>query len=177
MEKTIGHEKKDEIMKALKESGFRMTKQRDLIVSTILDKCGGPVPPGIQEILSGVQEQDFSIGMATIYRTVEVLSRLGFVSLIDQGDGFNRITLAQGNITIHAFCRCCGKSVPVPEGEKIVQIISELTHSEEFTLIPQAFRICGLCSDCRNSDVARDLPGRRGKGAGKGCHCKRHRVD
>nr|WP_321502165.1 Fur family transcriptional regulator [uncultured Dethiosulfovibrio sp.] len=177
MDKTTGHEKKDNIMRALKESGFRMTKQRDLIVSAILEKCDDPVPPGIQEILSKVQEQDFSIGMATIYRTVEVLSRLGFVSLIDQGDGFNRITLAEGKITIHAFCRCCGKSVVVPEENKLIDAISELAHSEDFTLIPQAFRICGLCSDCRDSDVARDLPGKRGRGVGRGCHCKRRGQD
>lgn len=173
MDKAVDQGRKEEIMKALKDSGFRMTKQRDLIVSAILEKCDSPVPPGIQEILSKVQEQDISIGMATVYRTVEVLSRLGFVSLIDQGDGFNRITLAEGKITIHAFCRCCGKSVPVPEEEKIVEVISSLAKGDQFTLLPQAFRICGLCSECRDSDIARDFPGRRkGKGHGLGCRCR-----
>ncbi|MDD4836987.1 MAG: transcriptional repressor [Synergistales bacterium] len=173
MDNTIDLGKKDEIMKALKDSGFRMTKQRDLIVSAILEKCDSPVPPGIQEVLSKVQEQDGSIGMATVYRTVEVLSRLGFVSLIDQGDGFNRITLAEGKITIHAFCRCCGKSVPVPEEEKLIEVISSLVKGDKFTLLPQTFRICGLCSDCRDSDIARDLPGRRrGRGQGRGCRCR-----
>lgn len=178
MSKEESLNRKDKIMKALKDSGFRMTKQRDLIVAAILEKCDSPVPPGTQEILSKVQEQDTSIGMATVYRTVEVLSRLGFVSLIDQGDGFNRITLAEGKITIHAFCRCCGKSVPVPEEKRLIDIISDLAHSDQFTLLPQAFRICGLCSDCQDSDIARDIPGRRrgrggGNGGGRGCRCGR----
>ncbi len=177
MENTVNQAKKDEIMKALKDSGLRMTKQRDIIVSTILDKIGEQVPPGIQEILLSVQGQDPSIGMATIYRTVEVLSRLGFLSLVDQGDGFKRMTLAQGEITVHAFCRCCGRSVPVPASEekKIVEAISQLAKSDEFTLLPQAFRICGLCSDCRDSDILSDPYPRlgRGHGGGRGCRCRR----
>lgn len=176
MEKTAKETKKDEIMNALKDSGLRTTKQRDLIVSAILEKMNDPVPPGIQDVLSSVQEQDPSIGMATVYRTVEVLSRLGFLSLIDQGDGFKRMTLAQGGITVHAFCRCCGRSVPIPpeEEKKILDTLSKLSESGKFTLLPQAFRICGLCRDCRNSPVLSDpFPGMgRGRRNGRGCRCR-----
>lgn len=167
MENSVNRTKHDEIMKALKERGFRMTKQRDLIVSAILEKTCDPVPPGIQEILSAVLKKDPSIGMATVYRTVEVLANLGFLNLVDQGDGFKRMTLSQGKISVHAFCRRCGRSVPIPfeEKEKIIQSLSNLSESGKFTLLPQAFRICGLCRDCQESHNPE----------GMGCRCMRRR--
>lgn len=167
--------KKEEIMTAIKESGFRMTRQRDLIVATVLERIEKEdVAPGMQEILTSVQELDPSIGMATIYRTVEVLSKLGFISLIDQGEGFNRVTLNQGDITIHAFCRNCGKSISIPNEKDLVDSIRELTLCDEFTLLPQAFRICGICDDCRNEGVSlEDLPPGRGRGMGRRCRRRR----
>lgn len=169
-------EKKKQIMQELKERGFRTTRQRDLIVNVVLEKVNET--PGIQELLSYAQAEDPTIGMATIYRTVEVLVQMGYLSLVDQSEGFNRITLADGGIKIHAFCRNCGKNIDIPEEGKIADIVSELAKQKGFKLLPQAFRICGICSVCQgkmNDEELKNPPiFNRGRGRGR---CWRNRQN
>jgi len=53
----------------LKERGFRITKQRKLIISTILEnECSC-----CKEIYYQVHEKDHTVGIATVYRMIKTL--------------------------------------------------------------------------------------------------------
>ena len=65
--------KKEAVLDLLRERGFRITKQREIIVDTILDKeCSS-----CKEIYYLASKKEPGIGMATVYRLVNVLEEIG----------------------------------------------------------------------------------------------------
>ncbi len=63
------------IISRLKERGFRITKQRKLIISTILEHdCSC-----CKEIYYQVRERDQGIGIATVYRMIKTLEEAGVI--------------------------------------------------------------------------------------------------
>jgi Fur family ferric uptake transcriptional regulator len=69
----------DQYMGLLKSRGFRLTNQRRIIVETLLRKLGTHL--NARELLDLAQEEDPSIGIATIYRTIELLNSLGMLNM------------------------------------------------------------------------------------------------
>ena len=71
-EKLIRTEK-DKILRRLRESGMRVTRQRELILDVVLEQeC-----TSCKEIYYRASKKDKNIGIATVYRMVNVLSELG----------------------------------------------------------------------------------------------------
>ena len=67
---------KESIIIKLKENGCRITKQRKLILDIILEnRCSS-----CKEIYAQAAKLDHSIGMASVYRLVKELERIGVLS-------------------------------------------------------------------------------------------------
>lgn len=65
----------DTIINRLKAQGFRITKQRRLIISVILEQdCSC-----CKEIYYQVREKDRTVGIATVYRMIKTLEETGFI--------------------------------------------------------------------------------------------------
>ena len=67
------HMQKDMVIKKLREQGFRITKQRKLLIDIIL----GEICSCCKEVYILASKQDPGIGMATVYRTVDALEQVG----------------------------------------------------------------------------------------------------
>ncbi len=68
----VSHEK-DHILRQLRRSGFRVTKQRELILDIIFEhECAS-----CKEIYYQAIQKDPKIGMATVYRMVNTLMDIG----------------------------------------------------------------------------------------------------
>jgi len=67
---------KDEIIRKLKERGCRITRQRLLLLDiTLENECSS-----CKEILYRASKIDAGIGMATVYRMVNILEEIGAIS-------------------------------------------------------------------------------------------------
>ena len=67
---------KDAVIQKLKEQGCRITKQRQLLLDVILkEEC-----TCCKEIYYKAVEQDSGIGVATVYRMVNLLEEIGAIS-------------------------------------------------------------------------------------------------
>lgn len=64
---------KEEIIARLKENGFRITKQRELLIDIILNGNNSCC----KEVYYLAQKKDPGIGTATVYRTVDALEKIG----------------------------------------------------------------------------------------------------
>ena len=67
------------VISVLKENGFRITKQRKLIIQTILNSDGA----SCKEIYHKVISQDSSVGSATVYRMIRLLEDVGVLKHVD----------------------------------------------------------------------------------------------
>lgn len=69
-------DKLESVLDKLKENGFRITKQRKLLIDIILSDefCS------IKEIYYKAIRQDPAIGIATVYRMINVLEDIGAIN-------------------------------------------------------------------------------------------------
>ena len=74
------------VISLLKDNGFRITKQRKLILKTILSSDGA----SCKEIYHKVISQDSTIGSATVYRMIRLLEDVGVLKHVDMISIVNR---------------------------------------------------------------------------------------
>lgn len=137
----------EKYLETLKNAGFRLTNQRKMIIRTLLENIGEH--PNAQELLEMVQKEDPSIGIATVYRTVELLNQMDILNLSNREEGFRRYEISDEKIHLHFYCRCCGKVIHTRVSDDKKKILGEWAQEENFTILPQTFEICGICEDCQ----------------------------
>ena len=67
------------VISLLKEKGFRITKQRKLMIDIILNSNGA----SCKEIYHKVVSRDSTVGSATVYRMIRLLEDIGIVKHVD----------------------------------------------------------------------------------------------
>ena len=72
------------LLEKCQKSGFKLTNQRELVIS-ILESSEDH--PDVDELFSRALEQDKSVSIATVYRTVKLLEDANFIEKLEFGDG------------------------------------------------------------------------------------------
>ena len=67
----------DELLRALREGGARITKPRKLIIQILADK--GDEHPDAMDIFRRAVRQDSRISLPTVYRTLKMLEEHGVI--------------------------------------------------------------------------------------------------
>ena len=62
--------------KALREAGLRVTQQRLVLLSILMDAVDHP---NADELLNRAREADDSVSLATVYRTISTLEEAGLI--------------------------------------------------------------------------------------------------
>ena len=132
----------------LSDKNLKMTPQRRLILDTLL-KQGEHLSS--EELYAKVKKRDKSVGQATVYRTLKLLSESGLVEPLDFADGLTRYELSYGEEHHdHLICEKCGKNIEILDDtieKRQVQIAKE----EGFTLLRHKMYLYGICPDCRKA--------------------------
>ena len=93
----------------LRDSGYRLTPQRELILAAV-DALGHATP---DEVLAEVRTHSSAVNASTVYRTLEVLEGLGLVRhahLSDRAPTYHTVT---DHEHFHIVCRNCQRVVSV----------------------------------------------------------------
>ncbi len=72
-------------LEKLKGRGLRLTAQREVLFRVIAENLG--VPSTVQDIWGKTRYLDPSIGIATVYRTINLLAEMGVVNVIYLNEG------------------------------------------------------------------------------------------
>lgn len=94
----------------LKGKGYKLTPQRRAVLDVIIENEGKHLSP--EEIYDIVKENCPDIGLATVYRTLNLLEKIGVVCKMNFDDGCNRYELVheeEDHQHHHLICRGCGK--------------------------------------------------------------------
>jgi Fur family ferric uptake transcriptional regulator len=101
-----------------------------------------------QEIHSELRERGEAIGLATVYRTLSMLSRNGAVDVVMREDGEALYRQCSPRHHHHLVCRRCGRTVEVVG--PAVETWAEATAAEHgFSDLSHTFELHGLCARCR----------------------------
>jgi Fur family ferric uptake transcriptional regulator len=133
------------LVDSLRASGARLTPQRLLILEVIARQQGHL---GVDEVYRRVQQAYPYLDVATVYRTLHLLKRLGLVNEVAVGDR-QQYELAAGRPPHHhLLCREC--SVTIDLGPSYLEELQR-TIQGRFNFEPdlEHFTITGVCAVCR----------------------------
>jgi Fur family ferric uptake transcriptional regulator len=134
----------------LQNENLKMTSQRQVIQDTILKQKGHL---SAEELCIRVKKQDNSIGQATVYRTLKLLTDSGLIEPLDFADGVTRYEPRYGKSHHdHLICEQCGKNIEILD-ETIELRQEELAKEHGFTLSRHKMYLYGICADCRKQDI------------------------
>lgn len=126
--------------KTLKEAGLRMTKQRMLILALLHNNSDHPTA---DDIIQTILKKQGHVTVATVYNTLDVLTKHGLVQKID---GLETRSHYDPNTCphFHAICRECKKVFDI-EADK------NAFSAENFT--PENVLVQGICGKCRKETL------------------------
>jgi Fur family transcriptional regulator, ferric uptake regulator len=133
-----------DIASRLAQCGCRMTPQRLMILETI-EKSRGHI--SAEEIYDDIRESHPSLNVSTVYRTLELLKELGFVTETRMGDGCVRFHSAGHEHHHHLVCSKCGAVSELSEGE-LVPLGETLSQKYGFKADLHHLAIFGCCKKC-----------------------------
>ncbi len=132
----------------LKEKGFKLTSQRGSVLDIILENTGKHL--SAEEIYDLVKINCPEIGLATVYRTMQVLDELGLVYKNNFDDGRTRyeITQNEDHQHHHLVCRKCGKVIEVEE-DLLEQLEHQVEKKYNFSITNHKVKFFGYCNECK----------------------------
>lgn len=140
------------LRKKLKEAGYKYTGQRKAVLDILQQYLGHHL--STEEIYNLVKEENPDIGIATIYRTLLLLEKLGLVCKLDLDDGFSRYELLKENEDHrhhHLICSACG-SVSEVEEDLLESLEEQILLKNNFLVKDHRVKFYGLCEKCRNKE-------------------------
>ncbi|MCP6759696.1 MAG: transcriptional repressor [Fischerella sp. CENA71] len=107
-----------------------------------------------QDIYVELRNRDQSMGLATVYRSLETLKLEGMVQMRTLANGEALYSLVQQD-KHHLTCLQCGTSIPInqcPAHELEAQL--QVTHN--FKIFYHTLEFFGLCNQCHINQAAMD---------------------
>lgn len=129
----------------LRERGFRLTPQREMVLSAMHRLEGLSTAEQIHEQVRGVSA---AVDISTVYRTLDLLREFGIVACVDAGDGQKRYELlGLHGPHVHLVCQSCGQVIGVSL-EDAQPIAGLLAREHGFHADLNELSIPGLCAEC-----------------------------
>ena len=131
--------------KRLREHGFRLTPQREMVLSVLHNIEGFATA---EEIYDRVSAMSSSVDISTVYRTLELLQDFHLVASVDPGDGQRRYELlGLHGQHFHLVCLSCGKIIGV-EPASLEAFANRIREAYGFEIDMEHLSIPGLCQAC-----------------------------
>ena len=139
-----------ELRRRFREKHYKVTPQRQKILQVFEDNKNQHL--SAEDAYTILQVLSPDIGLATVYRTLEMLDELGFLHRIEFGDGKSRYELATGDSSHahhHLICLACGT---VKEfGDDLLETLeSFVSRTADFQITDHQVKFYGYCRECRN---------------------------
>jgi Fur family ferric uptake transcriptional regulator len=123
-----------------------MTRARELVFREILSAPG--IHPNADEIRRRLRAKKKEVGLATIYRTLNLLVRSGLVTAVDLGEGHShfepdRSQAAHG----HLICLSCGRVQEFAQAG-IREAVRQIGEDKGYRLDKFSLQVFGFCRGC-----------------------------
>ena len=132
------------IVSKLTEQGYRLTPQRIMILSAI-ENSNNHI--SAEEIYAQVASKYPNVNISTVYRTLELLKRLGLVTETDLGGGRVRYHPAEKGHHHHLVCQECGAIIDLDESV-LSSVKDVLLREYGFIADLRHLAIFGRCVNC-----------------------------
>lgn len=146
----------DRIKKQLHAQKYKLTPQREATVRVLLENEADHL--SAEDVYLLVKEKAPEIGLATVYRTLELLTELKVVDKINFGDGVSRYDLRREgaeHFHHHLVCIECGAVDEIQEDllEDVEKIVEERWR---FKIKDHRLTFHGICHRCQDKKASEE---------------------
>lgn len=138
--------------KRLKQNGLKVTTQRVSILEVLQNRPGHHLT--VEEIYGLVKVEHPEIGLATVYRTVQLLCEFQFIDKLILDDGFVRYEIGKkednGHHHHHLICKNCGKVFSF-EDDLLEDLEETIQKTMDFQVVDHEVKLFGFCSHCQKN--------------------------
>src|SRR5664280_1309948 len=123
MRPSISADQTDRIIRALERAGYQATSNRRLVAQLVASTDGHFTSA---DLLERGRRERVTIGRATVFRALELLTSLRVVERLDLPSGSHAYVLCDPDEHHHhLICSMCGKSQDVADGN-LAQLVEEI---------------------------------------------------
>lgn len=140
----------DRIKKQLSGASYKLTPQREATVRVLLENEEDHL--SAEDVFLLVREISPDIGLATVYRTLELLNELNVVDKIQFGDGVSRYDLRQegaAHFHHHLVCLECGAVDEIQE-DLLEDVEAIVEKKWNFIIKDHRLTFHGICYRCQD---------------------------
>ena len=136
-----------ELAEQLSAHGYKLTRQRRAVLSVIAASEGHLNPA---EVYEKAKANCPEIGLTTVYRTLDILARLGAIRRVHLEGGCHSYALASGGHRHHLVCTDCGNVVEF-EGCDLSALLQAVASQTGFEIKEHWLQLFGKCPACQKA--------------------------
>jgi len=137
----------EQTLAKLRSLGLRITAPRVAVVEAL---AHWPGHRSAEEILARVNEIHPAVGRASVFRTLQLLLRVGLLVSSSRAENKTTYVLSPSGRHHHLVCTECGRTVSF--GECVAEHLEEtLAKRHGFTISGHQLEVFGRCQDCSES--------------------------
>jgi len=135
------------VVAALRQHGYKLTPQRGVVIRTIISSQDHLTPGAIHK---KVYQDHPSIGLVTVYRTLEILAELELICELHAGGSCHSYTIGAPQHHHHLICSDCGRVVDFT-GHNLSELEERLSKESGFRIDGRLLEFTGLCQSCQEA--------------------------
>lgn len=144
----------EQISRLLNERGYSVTPGRRVVIDSLADR---ETIFTANDVVAWVDQIDPSIGRATVFRTLDLLSQIGVLNRVHGENGCHRYTVCDAGHHHHLVCTQCGRVLRF-ELAGIESEIERVAERAQFVVSSHRVELFGLCPECQATDLGRRDP-------------------
>ena len=133
----------------LSQKGYRLSEPRKRIME-LLEKAEVALSP--QQIHQELQQKAYELGLVSVYRTLELLTRLELVSVVydpQLNPGYRLSTTGHHH---HIVCQECHKALEFSGSDDINELVQRVEAETSFQVRDHLLQLFGLCPDSQQQN-------------------------
>lgn len=141
----------------LKENDLRLTNQRKMVLEALFDNRDAHL--NVEELYKHINKEHPEVGLATVYRTLDMFVNLGIVHKMEFGDkgALYELRVENGeHYHHHLFCVDCGKIIDF-SNDGLDELEEKIMQKHGFLIKDHTLRFYGLCKQCQMEDSQEEI--------------------
>ncbi len=141
----------DELQTQLRDRNFKITPARKEVLAVFLEHTGRHL--SAEDVHDFLREKQSNIGLATVYRSLELLREVGILTRLEFGDGRSRYELSSQDSASHhhhhhLVCLKCRKVFEF--GDDLLEPLeADIVQKSGFKIVNHDLKFYGYCWECQ----------------------------
>lgn len=136
------------VKKKLYEKEYKLTPQRRIVLEIFMENPEKHL--SAEDVYGMVKKTNPEIGLATVYRTLDLFADLDILQKMDFGDGRARYEFYESEVHHHhhLICMRCG-SVAEFEDDLLEALETTIQKKNRFEIVDHQLKFYGYCKKCK----------------------------